>query len=43
MGGRLDMMFDQVSTSALQLKAGTLRALAVTTKARSPCCPTCQP
>ena len=34
-GGRLDMMFDQVSTSAPQLKAGTLRALAVTTAARS--------
>jgi tripartite-type tricarboxylate transporter receptor subunit TctC len=39
MGGRLDMMFDQVSTSAPQLKAGTLRALAVTTKARSPVLP----
>ena len=39
MGGRLDLMFDQVSTSAPQLKAGTLRALAVTTKARSPVLP----
>jgi tripartite-type tricarboxylate transporter receptor subunit TctC len=39
MGGRLDLMFDQVSTSAPQLKAGNIRALAVTTKARSPVLP----
>jgi tripartite-type tricarboxylate transporter receptor subunit TctC len=38
-GGRLDLMFDQVSTSAPHLKAGTLRALAVTTKTRSPVLP----
>jgi tripartite-type tricarboxylate transporter receptor subunit TctC len=35
-GGQVAMMFDQVSTSAPQIKAGKLRALAVTSLARSP-------
>ena len=34
-GGRVDFMFDQVSTSSPHLKAGKLRALGVTTKQRS--------
>ena len=38
-GGRLDLMFDQVSTSAPQLRGGTIRALAVTTAVRSPVLP----
>ncbi len=38
-GGRLDMMFDQVSTSAPHVRSGTIRALAVTTKTRSPILP----
>jgi tripartite-type tricarboxylate transporter receptor subunit TctC len=35
MGGQIAMMFDQVSTSAGQVKGGKLRALAVTSKTRS--------
>ena len=35
MGGRVDLMFDQVSTSSSNVRAGKLRALGVTTKARS--------
>ena len=35
MGGQIAMMFDQVSTSAGQVKGGKLRALAVTSKERS--------
>jgi len=35
MGGQIAMMFDQVSTSAGHVKGGKLRALGVTTKARS--------
>jgi tripartite-type tricarboxylate transporter receptor subunit TctC len=35
MGGQIAMMFDQVSTSAAHVKGGKLRALGVTTKARS--------
>ncbi len=35
MGGRLDLVFDPVSTSAQHIKAGKMRALAVTTQARS--------
>lgn len=35
MGGQVAMMFDQVSTSAGHVKGGRLRALGVTTKARS--------
>ena len=34
-GGRVQMMFDQVSTSGPHIKAGRLRALAVTTSSRS--------
>jgi tripartite-type tricarboxylate transporter receptor subunit TctC len=35
MGGQVAMMFDQVSTSAGHVKGGKLRALGVTTRARS--------
>jgi len=35
MGGQIAMMFDQVSTSAGHVRSGKLRALAVTSKARS--------
>ncbi|HEY8250619.1 MAG TPA: tripartite tricarboxylate transporter substrate binding protein [Burkholderiales bacterium] len=35
MGGQVAMMFDQVSTSGSHVKGGKLRALGVTTKARS--------
>jgi len=38
-GGQLSMMFDQVSTSAPQIKAGKVRALAVTSLKRSPLLP----
>jgi tripartite-type tricarboxylate transporter receptor subunit TctC len=37
--GQVTMMFDQVSTSAPQIKAGKLRALAVTSRKRSPLLP----
>jgi tripartite-type tricarboxylate transporter receptor subunit TctC len=37
--GQVSMMFDQVSTSAPQIKAGKLRALAVTSLKRSPLLP----
>jgi tripartite-type tricarboxylate transporter receptor subunit TctC len=35
MGGQIAMMFDQVSTSAAQVRGGKLRALAVTSRERS--------
>jgi tripartite-type tricarboxylate transporter receptor subunit TctC len=38
-GGQVAMMFDQVSTSAPQIKAGKVRALAVTSLSRSPLFP----
>jgi tripartite-type tricarboxylate transporter receptor subunit TctC len=38
-GGQVTMMFDQVSTSAPHVKAGKLRALAVTSLKRSPLFP----
>jgi tripartite-type tricarboxylate transporter receptor subunit TctC len=38
-GGQVSSMFDQVSTSAPQVKAGKLRALAVTSLKRSPLLP----
>ena len=38
-GGQVAMMFDQVSTSAPQIKAGNVRALAVTSLVRSPLLP----
>jgi tripartite-type tricarboxylate transporter receptor subunit TctC len=38
-GGQVNMMFDQVSTSAPQIKAGKVRALAVTSLKRSPLLP----
>ena len=38
-GGQVMLMFDQVSTSAPYLKAGKLRALAVTSRKRSPLFP----
>jgi tripartite-type tricarboxylate transporter receptor subunit TctC len=39
MGGQVTMMFDQVSTSASHVRSGKLRALGVTTLARSPLFP----
>jgi len=38
-GGRVDMMFDHVSTSGPNVVAGQLKALAVTTRTRSPVFP----
>jgi tripartite-type tricarboxylate transporter receptor subunit TctC len=38
-GGQIAMMFDQVSTSAPQIKAGKVRALAVTSLKRAPLLP----
>jgi tripartite-type tricarboxylate transporter receptor subunit TctC len=38
-GGQVNMMFDQVSTSAPQIRAGKVRALAVTSLRRSPLLP----
>jgi tripartite-type tricarboxylate transporter receptor subunit TctC len=38
-GGQVTMMFDQVSTSAPQIKGGKVRPLAVTSLARSPILP----
>lgn len=38
-GGQIMLMFDQVSTSAAYVKAGRLRALAVTSKTRTPLFP----
>jgi tripartite-type tricarboxylate transporter receptor subunit TctC len=38
-GGQVSMMFDQVSTSAPQIKAGKVRALGVTSLKRSPLLP----
>lgn len=38
-GGQIMLMFDQVSTSAGYIKAGRLRALAVTSKSRTPLFP----
>ena len=38
-GGRVDLMFDQVSTSAANIRSGALRALGVTTLTRSPLFP----
>jgi tripartite-type tricarboxylate transporter receptor subunit TctC len=38
-GGQVNLMFDQVSTSAPQIKAGKVRALAVTSLKRSPLLP----
>src|SRR5207247_5657095 len=38
-GGQVAMMFDQVSTSAPQIKAGKVRALAGTSLKRSPLLP----
>jgi tripartite-type tricarboxylate transporter receptor subunit TctC len=38
-GGQVAMMFDQVSTSAPQIKGGKVRALAVTSLTRSPLLP----
>jgi tripartite-type tricarboxylate transporter receptor subunit TctC len=39
LGGQITMMFDQVSTSAGQVKGGKLRALGITTLTRSPMMP----
>jgi tripartite-type tricarboxylate transporter receptor subunit TctC len=39
LGGQIDLMFDGMGTSAAQIRGGKLRALAVTTAARSPAFP----
>lgn len=39
LGGRIDIMFDQIVTSAPQIRAGKVRALAVTSPKRSPMLP----
>ena len=39
LGGQVPLMFDQMSTSLPQIKAGKLRPLGVTTRARSPLLP----
>ena len=39
LAGRIDMMFDQVSEAMAKLRAGTIRAYAVTAKERSPVAP----
>lgn len=39
MGGQIDSVFDPVTTNVNQLKAGSLRALAISTPARLPALP----
>jgi tripartite-type tricarboxylate transporter receptor subunit TctC len=39
LGGQVPLMFDQMSTSIPQIKAGKLRALGVTSRTRSPLLP----
>jgi tripartite-type tricarboxylate transporter receptor subunit TctC len=39
MGGQVDMMFEQMYAASPSIKAGTLRALAITSKTRSPLFP----
>ncbi len=39
LAGRIDMMFDQVSEAMAKLRAGTIRAYAVTARERSPVAP----
>ena len=39
LGGQVPVMFDQVSTSVAQVRAGKLRAIGVTTRTRSPLFP----
>ena len=39
MGGQVDMMFEQMYTAAPSIRAGKLRALAITSKTRSPLFP----
>jgi tripartite-type tricarboxylate transporter receptor subunit TctC len=43
MGGQVDMMFEQMYAAAPSIRAGKLRALAITSKTRSPLFPTCRP
>ena len=43
LGGRIDVMCDQVTTAGAQAKSGILTAFAVTTKARLPGMPICRP
>ena len=40
MGGQIDCVFDPITTNVAQLKAGSLRALAVSTPSRLPALPT---
>ena len=41
-GGQVQVMFDTTLASIEQIRAGKLRALAVTTATRSRRCPTCR-
>ena len=43
LAGQVQLMFDVTPTSMRQIRAGKLRALAVTTTSRSPRCPTLPP
>ena len=38
-GGRIEVMFDQLSTASQNARAGTVKALAITTRTRSPLMP----
>lgn len=42
-GGRLDVMFDTLTVSQTQIRAGTIRALGVTSRERSPAAPEVPP
>jgi tripartite-type tricarboxylate transporter receptor subunit TctC len=42
-GGTTDLMFDNLPSALPQIKAGKLKAIAVTSSKRSAACPTCPP
>jgi len=42
LGGQTDLMFDNLASAAANIRAGKLRAFAVTTAARSPSFPSCR-
>ena len=43
LGGHIPMSFSPIATTAANVKAGLLRALAVTSPAATNYCPTCRP
>ena len=43
MGGRIDIMFDNITSSLAQVRGGTLKGLAITTAKRSPFAPELPP